>query len=248
MNRGPRYLLLQVRDKGDPVIRQEVCCFAEALGCGTDRVTTHDLLGGCPSRPLLDRHDLVLLGGSGDYSAAGPIDDGQNAWLARALDALRQLHSLGKPTFASCWGFQALCRAMGGECVHDSANAELGSVELELTDAGRDDPIFGRLPKVFLGFEGHQDRVTRLPEEAVLLASSHRVAEQALRFRGRPIYATQFHPELTRETLIERLRSYPEYVERIAGVPLHVFTAGLPEASDSHGLLRRFADTLLDNQ
>ena len=33
-------------------------------------------------------------------------------WLPAALDAMVALHETGKPTFASCWGFQAMARAL----------------------------------------------------------------------------------------------------------------------------------------
>ncbi|MEM6656348.1 MAG: type 1 glutamine amidotransferase [Planctomycetota bacterium] len=239
-----RFLLMQVRDAGDPVIAQEVRCFAETLGCEPSQLTTHSLLEGPPPRALLDANDLVLIGGSGDYSAASPIAAGENPWLASAFDALRDLHADAKPTFASCWGFQAFCRALGGDCVRDEAAAELGSIPLNLTNAGRDDPVFGVLPSAFLGHAGHQDRVNRLPPDAVLLASSDRVAEQAVRFADKPIYATQFHPELTRATLIERVEAYPEYVEQIAGVPLPRFAETLAETPDANTLISKMVQVV----
>ena len=87
-----------------------------------------DLLGApVPAEKLRDA-DMLLLGGSGHYSAAG-----EGEWLERALDCMREIHRLAKPTFASCWGFQAMARAMGGRCVHDLPNAEVGTIEVELT-------------------------------------------------------------------------------------------------------------------
>lgn len=218
---------------------QERECFAQTLGCAPTRITTHDLLDSYPVPELLARHDAVLLGGSGDYSAAG-----QDAWLNRILDGLRELNNQQKPTFASCWGFQAFARALGGECVHDSQNAELGAVELALTKAGLDDPVFSTLPPRFLGFAGHEDRVSRLPSGAVLLASSDLVAQQAFRIGGGPIYATQFHPELTRATLLQRLRAYPRYVEHLSGLPMQEFEQQLGETPHANGLLRRFVEVV----
>lgn len=232
-----RFLLVQVRDEGDPMRAQEVTRFAWALGCHEGQIATHDLLKAFPTRDVLDSYDAVLFGGSGDYSAAG-----EGEWLERILDGMRSLHDQGKPTFASCWGFQAFARAMGGECVHDPAHAELGPVDLRLTEAGRADPVFGALPRRFQGQAGHEDRVSRLPAGAVLLASTRRVAEQAYTFPGKPIYATQFHPELDREALIGRLRAYPRYVQRIAGVPLAMFEAQCGETPEANTLLRRFVE------
>ncbi|TWT75929.1 GMP synthase [glutamine-hydrolyzing] [Posidoniimonas polymericola] len=235
-----RFLLLQVRNEGDPIIGQEINCFAAALGCDASRVTPQSVLGGFPSQSLVDQHDAVLIGGSGDYSAAG-----EGEWLERILDGLRLLHDQGKPTFASCWGFQAFARAIGGCCEHDPANAELGNVELTLTEHGRQDPVFGALPPRFLGFAGHEDHVTRLPPDAVLLASTDRVPEQAYTFADKPIYATQFHPELTRDTILQRLAAYPRYVEQFAGMTLAELTVHLQETPEANGLLSRFVESVL---
>ena len=241
MARRLRYLLLQTRNAGDLMAGQEVRCFANALGCGSSEIAVFDLLAGVPSAAELGSADMLLLGGSGHYSAAG-----QSAWLDSVFDCLREIHRISKPTFASCWGFQAMARALGGQCVNDLPNAELGTIELTLTDAGRADPIFGQLPTNFASQAGHEDHVIALPSDAVLLASSSRVAEQAFRFIGRPIYCTQFHPELGRETMLERVIAYPEYVERIARMPYDNFVHTVRVTPEANALLRRFVEVVFD--
>jgi GMP synthase (glutamine-hydrolysing) len=229
-----RYLLLQVRNTNDPMRLQEVACFSRALGCRLDQILAFDLLRGAPTPAELDAADMVLLGGSGDYSVAAG-----GAWLPAALDAMRDLYSRRVPTFASCWGFQAMALALGGEVVTDLSRAELGTETVTLTPLGRADPVFGALPERFLAHMGHQDIVDRLPAGAERLAGTERVANQAFRIPGRPIYCTQFHPELTRSTFLERVIAYPEYVERIAGVPIDAFAARCTEAPEAGTLLRR---------
>ncbi len=218
LTRRLRYLLLQVRNPEDPMRQQEVQCFTRAIGCGEDQMHVFDLLSGVPSLAHLSHFDVVLLGGSGDYSVAagGP-------WLPAALETMQELYYTDKPTFASCWGFQAMAKAMGGEVVTDNRRAELGSVVVRLTEAGKQDPIFGSLGEQFLAPMGHQDVVERLPAEAILLASSDAVENQAFRFAGKPIYCTQFHPELDRAAFLERVDAYPHYVDTIAGLSLKDF-------------------------
>lgn len=104
-----RYLLLQVRNPDDPMRSQEVSSFARVLRTTPDWIRVFDLLGGPLTAEHLENIDVVLLGGSGHYSVT---DEGP--WLDQALDSLRLVHSKRKPTFASCWGFQAMARAMGG--------------------------------------------------------------------------------------------------------------------------------------
>jgi GMP synthase (glutamine-hydrolysing) len=234
-----RYLLLQTRNASDPMRAQEVRCFAKMLGCDISAIDVVDLLGAPIPANKLQEADMLLLGGSGHYSAAG-----EGAWLERALDMMREIHRLAKPTFASCWGFQAMARAMGGRCVHDLPNAEIGTIEVELTAAGREDPLFSTLPLRFAAQAGHEDHVVELPLDAVLLASSTRVREQAFRFASKPIYCTQFHPELDRSAMIERVLAYPEYVARIARVPFQQFIQSCRETPEANRLLRRFVATV----
>jgi GMP synthase (glutamine-hydrolysing) len=232
-----RFLLLQVRNPDDPMIRQEVACFARCFACEAEQIEVFDLLSGAPGQRVLDRADVVLLGGSGDYSVArgGP-------WLAGALDAMAKLHEEGKPTFASCWGFQAMARALGGEVVTDHARAEVGSVWLSLTEAGRGDPVFGHLDDRFQVLIGHEDVVTELPLGATLLASSDRVENQAFRFDGKPIYCTQFHPELCRADIVQRLATYPSYLPLANVSSLEEFERATPETPHAELILRRFLE------
>lgn len=232
-----RYLLLQARDPDDPMRPQEVRCFARALGCAPESITVFDLLTGATPEQW-QSFDVVLFGGSGDYSVAagGP-------WLDSTMATMRQLVADSKPTFASCWGFQAMARALGGEVITDVERAELGSVEVTLTEAGQADPLFAPLGQRFLAQMGHQDRVTVLPDEAIGLASSAKVSHQAFRIKDKPIYCTQFHPELDRAALIERVEAYPQYVERIAGVSSQEFADSCQETPATDRLLRRFVQS-----
>ena len=230
-----RFLLLQVRDDDDPMRAQEVGCFARSLQCDASDIKTYDLLAGAPTTADLAGVDATLVGGRGAYSAAG-----EGAWLERALDGLRCVVDSDVPMFASCWGFQALARALGGVCVHDPARAELGTIELTPTKAAADDPVFGNLPDPFLGQAGHEDCVTELPGEAILLASSPRATNQAFKLRDRTVYCTQFHPELDRHQLLERVAAYPRYVEEIAGISSEEFCRQCRETPDANALLLHF--------
>ena len=231
-----QYLLYQIRNQDDPMREHEVECFAEALGCDEEAIHVHDLLSGSPTDDAINSVDAVLIGGSGDYSVVtgGP-------WLDEALESMRFLHDEGKPTFASCWGFQALARALGGKVVHDLQRAEIGTPDIQLTVAGETDPIFSELGKTFQAQMGHEDIVDEIPSDAQLLASTDRVANQAFTFPGKLIYATQFHPELKRDDLLQRLKAYPQYVTKITGLRFAEFESQCKETPGANLLLRRFA-------
>jgi len=237
MFRKLRYLLLQVRNPDDPMRGAEVRSFARELRADVEQIEVRDLLSEIPTPTRLAKVDMALLGGSGDYSATD-----QGAWIEPVLDCMRELCHEAKPTFASCWGFQALARAMGGRVVHDERRAEVGTLPLRVTAAGRTDPIFGNLGETFCGHMGHEDCVDELPPGTTRLASSDKVANQAYRFNGKPIYCTQFHPELSRDDLLDRLRNYPRYVECIAGVPLDEVARECAETPEAAKLLRNFVE------
>jgi GMP synthase (glutamine-hydrolysing) len=99
---------------------------------------------------------------------------------------------------------------------------------------------------MFRGQAGHEDHVVELPPDAVLLASSARVREQAFRFAGRPIYCTQFHPELDLTGLMERVVAYPEYIARIARIPFDDFIKTCRQTPEANSLLRRFVELQFD--
>ena len=235
-----RFLLLQVRNPDDPMCSQEVRCFARALGCSVDQIRPFDLLHHFPSLDELDQGDMILIGGSGHY---GAVQDAP--WLDRALEGLRQLHSLSKPMFASCWGFQAMSRALGGTVRKDVGHAELGTHKLFLTPEGERDPLFGPLGHTFYGQMGHEDRVVQLPADVVLLASTPLVEYQAYRLGDKPMYCTQFHPELNRENLVRRVEAYPEYVESVSGMTMDSFVSSCRDTPETETLLKRFIDLFL---
>ncbi|MEM7315961.1 MAG: type 1 glutamine amidotransferase, partial [Planctomycetota bacterium] len=99
----------------------------------------------------------------------------------------------------------------------------------------------------FEAYQGHQDRVAELPQDAILLASSQRVPIQAFTFADRPIYATQFHPELTRERFLQRLDNYPEYIQKITGLTYEEFAAQCAELTRPRGILDRFVSMVLES-
>lgn len=244
MTRAPRplsCLLLQVRDPGDPMRGHEIASFERSLAPRPALIEVFDLLGGLLHSRDLEGTDLVLLGGSGAYSAAtgGP-------WLATALDSLRTVHASGIPAFASCWGFQAMAAAMGGEVVNDLGRAEIGTHRLALTAAARTDPVFGGLGGSINAQMGHEDRVKTLPPRTTLLASSTLVANQAYRFDDAPIYCTQFHPELDVAGILARLSAYPRYLAEVAGTTYEEIAARLEETPEANALLRRFVDTFVE--
>ena len=199
-----RILLLQARDEDDPMREEEVLSFAEKSGLTPEQFDQHDLLSGPPELSRVLDYDAMMVGGSGDYYVSKrnlPAFDEQ-------LETLAEVVAAGHPTFASCFGFQLLTVALGGEIVHDPDSTEVGTYELVLTPAGERDELLGRLPPRFMAQLGRKDRAARLPEGLPNLAASERNSHQAFRIPHQPVWATQFHPELDAKTNKDRFMRY----------------------------------------
>jgi GMP synthase (glutamine-hydrolysing) len=199
-----RILLLQARDEDDPMKEEEVLSFAEKSGLTPEQFDQHDLVSGPPKLSRVLDYDAMMVGGSGDYFVSKrnlPAFD-------ELLGVLAEVVAAGHPTFASCFGFQLLTAALGGEIVHDAPAMEVGTYALRLTEAGRKDPLLGSLPPRFMAQLGRKDRASRLPEGLVNLASSELCPHQAFRVPGQPVWATQFHPELDARTNKDRFMRY----------------------------------------
>lgn len=206
--RHPSILLLQARAARDPILSHELDCFVAQSGLdascfhAVNLVETEHI-----DASLLDGMDVVMVGGSGDYSV---VKQGF-VWLEPLLELMRVIVARKMPMFASCFGFQALVLGMGGELITQSEHAELGTFLITLSAQGLQDPLFGCLDvQDFYAQLGHNDSVICLPHGLIHLASSERCEVQAVRVLGAPIVATQFHPELTAQDNIKR---YMRYVE-----------------------------------
>jgi GMP synthase (glutamine-hydrolysing) len=199
----PRALLVSLRDPADPMAWQERRCFADRAAIPEDHVDLWTMANGKPPREKLRTYDGVFFGGSGAYSV---LDDVQ--WIKEGMQLCLDVAEERVPAYASCFGFQGLALVMGGEVVRDDDRQELGAYELALTAEGAADPVLGVLPARFWAQEGHHDHVMRLPKGVTLLATGSGTHNQAFKVDGAPFWASQFHPELTIATTVERFLHY----------------------------------------
>ena len=239
----PRFLLLQARNPGDPSGPHERDAFCEILARPPEAIGVWSLLEGAPPGTLLDEADCVLVGGSGEY---GIPEAPEHPWLVAFVQLMGQLAEDGFPTFASCFGFQALCLALGGVVERDKSRAEVGTFELSVTADGKDDPLFAPLDPRFLAQLGHKDHVTRLPDGVVHLARSERSEFQALKIPDKPIYATQYHPELSMTRNRERFMRYLEqYTDPDMPDSPEKVLAAYRESQGASNVLRTYVEEIL---
>lgn len=96
------------------------------------------------------------------------------------------------PILGICAGHQYMARFFGG-VVEEAKLPEYGKVEIEVIE---EDILFKNLPKKFIVWESHNDEVTKLPKDFILLASSPNCKVQAMKHKSKPLFGLQFHPEV----------------------------------------------------
>jgi len=156
----------------------------------------------------------LVLGGSGAISL-GRGHEGNDYdkadYIVRVIEPLvRYVLEEDFPTLGACFGHQLLGHFMGEPVVFDPAMAETGFLEVETTEAGREDRLFAGITERFAAVLGHQDSLVHVPRGAVQLAFTAACPTQCLRF-GKNVYGTQFHSEMDAEDLAFRVKLFPQY-------------------------------------
>ena len=236
-----RFLLLQARRPGDRVRGEEQQAFAGRLGVELDQVQGVDIFHDELDVEYAREFSAVLVGGAGEY---GVLDG--HPRVDAMIKHLVALSEIGHPVFASCFGFQALVVGLGGAVITDEAAAEVGTYVLTADPQVDDDPVFSILPPEFNAQLGHKDRASVLPSCAHNFASSALCPYQAIRISGTPVYATQFHPELTWSDNRTRFERYmPQYGRLFGAEEAQRKLDSHKPSPESNQLLSRFVDCVL---
>ena len=130
------------------------------------------------------------------------------------LALIREVLSYGVPYLGICLGMQTMAKAAGGEVVKCSVN-EVGFRDprgefynVELTETGKEDPLFEGIGGDFNVFQLHGETVI-LTEKIKLLAGGKWCSNQIIKY-GRNAYGIQCHFELTREMLETWIKEDPD--------------------------------------
>ncbi|MGJ3239345.1 MAG: glutamine-hydrolyzing GMP synthase [Anaerolineae bacterium] len=115
-----------------------------------------------------------------------------SAYEAGAPQLPRFILDSGKPVLGICYGMQLLTLAFGGE-VASSSHREYGRAIITHTPHS---PLMDSLPPSLMAWMSHGDRIERLPQGFVVLASSENSPLAVIGNLEQNYYAVQFHPEV----------------------------------------------------
>jgi GMP synthase-like glutamine amidotransferase len=146
------------------------------------------------------------LGAALTFGGAMHVDqEAANPWLPAEKYLLAELLRREVPLLGVCLGAQLLSEAAGGS-PRRASEPEIGWVDVELTAAGREDPLTGALPERFQALEWHSYEAAP-PGDATILARSP-VCAQAYRLASARAWGIQFHAEVTGADVNTWLDSY----------------------------------------
>ena len=137
----------------------------------------------------IDKNKILDLNPVGIILSGGP-NSVTDSYTPRAPKCVFEI---GVPILGICYGMQTLAEQMGGHVVSVDQK-EFGHSELEVVN---NSILFKGLDKKINVWMSHGDQVQDLPDEYNLVASTPTAPIAAMEHKDLPIYAIQFHPEVT---------------------------------------------------
>lgn len=174
--------------------------FTEAIRGGGAELHWWNPRDECPPASDPTDYDAVMTFGG----AMHPDQDDAHPWLTEERALLADLIERGVPLLGVCLGAQLVAAAAGAD-VRRAPEPEIGWYRVELTDAGRHDPLLESIDTAFDALEWHSYEFG-LPPGATALARSERCL-QAFRVRD-SAWGIQFHAEVTLADFSSWIASY----------------------------------------
>lgn len=180
---------------------------------------------------------LIVMGGPMSVNDPDP-------WITEETEFIRSALLAGKPVIGVCLGSQFMAKALGAT-IRSGKALEIGMTAIRLTDAGKNDPVFGASPEAFDVFEWHGE-IFDLPKDCVALAGSEIAPLQAFRY-GHRAYGLLFHLEMEEGGIDSLCRECASDLIKARLTAQQVKSAALPQLPQLHQMADRLIGHLLQS-
>ena len=241
-NSEPHYKTLLIQIRQNPKIQaEEIDSFMRYGHIPEGQLDVWNVFDNPSFGPeILEGYHAIFVGGASEASVLEPET---YPFVHNLIEVQRACIQQRIPCFASCFGFQTAVLALDGVMVKDTTDFEMGTIEIKLTSAALEDPLFRDAPNPFLAVSCHQEKTLSTPAGTTQLAFTNACCH-SFKVNDAPFWAFQFHPELDRTCFVERLSAFrdhytetDDHFERVA--------RGFKETPESNLLVRAFIERIL---
>ncbi len=142
-------------------------------------------------------YDALLVTGS-----PCSVHDGHD-WIDRLVELIRKAHTRGLKVIGSCFGHQLVAKAFGGEVGRNENGWVIGNYPVKITNAY---PWMQPSVSTTGLYHFNQERVTRLPQDAVSFAHTDEYSDYGYTI-GDNIMCFQGHPEQPYRAMVNFLNT-----------------------------------------
>ncbi len=150
----------------------------------------------------------------GMFCMGGPMDthmEDQYPWLIDEKKRIKEfVVDLKKPYLGFCLGCQLLGEVIGGKVVKSNP-AEIGIMDINLSDNKKDDKLFSEFPDKIKSLQWHSYEVQGIEnnKDVTLIGSSPVTKYQIFKYQNHA-YGIQFHIEI-KDSTVSQWACVPEY-------------------------------------
>lgn len=206
-----RFLILQLRPE-DETSDSEYAAFLKYCGLAENETTRLRIeKQGIPRDLEINKYHGILVGGS-PFDISTPEHEKSVIQKKIELDfrhLFGQIVSRDFPFLGACSG-NGLLGSFLGTTISRRYGETVGCVSVNLTEAGKTDPLLHGFPDKINVLLGHKEACDNTPAGATLLISGNTCPVQMFRV-GNNVYATQFHPEGDSEGFVLRINTYSNH-------------------------------------
>jgi len=176
---------------------------------------------------------VIITGSPSMVTDREPWSESTARWLVRAIQ-------LRKPILGICYGHQLLAHALGGDVQDNPRGRQIGTTDVKLHAAARNDALFGRFAEVLHLPVCHLQSILKLPESATVLGSTPLDPHHVVRYAD-GVWGVQFHPEFDSNIVRGYIDAKREDMLR-EGLDAEALWHSATDTADGTFVLRRFAE------